>query len=137
MKITTKLIIALISALIILIIALLSIFFISYNRCANKSIEKGIIIEQEQEQKIDFPLPPEERYISGIIKSVQEESFIMKLENEEQEEIFLNDQTEIFMGDGKGTRVSRQEIQPNYHVACFFSKDKSNNVALIVHITRK
>ena len=61
----------------------------------------------------------------------------MNLKNEKQEEVFFNDQTEVFKGEGKGTIVSKEEIQPDYHVACFLPKDKNNNIALIVHMTKK
>jgi hypothetical protein len=98
-------------------------------------LNKEKTITKQQETKL--PPPPEERYFSGIIQSVQEESFIVSLKNGEQEEVFFNEKTEILKGEGKGTIVSKEEIQPDYHVACFFPKDKNNNTALIVHMTSK
>ena len=124
-----------ISVLITLTVALLFIFFISYNSCMDELKKEKTITKQEQKTKL--PPPPEERYLSGIIKSVQEESFIVGLKNGNQIKVFLNDQTEIFKGEGKGVKVSKEEIQPDYHVACFFPKDKNNNTALIIHMTSK
>ena len=130
-----QLLIISISVLITLTVVLLFIFFISYNSCMDELAKEKTIVKQEQKTKL--PPPPEERYFSGIIKSVQEESFIVGFKNGTQEEVFFNDQTEILKGEGKGTIVSKEEIQPDYHVACFLPKDKNNNTALIVHMTSK
>ena len=138
MKTKTKnqqLLIIFISILITLTVALLFVFFISYNSCINELNKEKTIVKQEQ--KIKLPPPPEERYFSGIIKTVQEKSFIVSLKNGKQEEVFFNNQTEVFKGEGKGTIVSKEEIQPDYHVACFLPKDKNNNTALKVHMTSK
>ena len=102
-----QLLIISISVLITLTVALLLVFFISYNSCVNELKEERTITKQEQ--KIKLPPPPEERYFSGIIKTVQEESFIVSLKNGKQEEVFFNKETEILKGEGKGTIVSKEE----------------------------
>jgi hypothetical protein len=124
-----------ISVLITLTVALLFVFFIRYNSCMDELNKEKTITKQEQKTKL--PLPPEERYFSGIIKSVHEESFIVSLKNGKQEEVFFNEKTEVLKGEGKGIIVSKEEIQPDYHVACFLPKDKNNNTALKVHMTSK
>ena len=134
-KSNQQLLIISISVLITLTVALLLVFFIGYNSCVNELNEERTITKQEQKTKL--PPPPEERYFSGIIKTVQEESFIVSLKNGKQEEVFFNDQTEVLKGEGKGTIVSKEKIQPDYHVACFLPKDKNNNIALKVHMTSK
>jgi hypothetical protein len=127
-----QLLIISISALITLTVALLFVFSIGYNSCVNELAEEKTITKQ---QETKFPPPPEQRYYSGIIKSVGEESFILRLKSKKETEIFFNGKTEIFKGEGKGIKVSKEEIQPDYHTACFLPKDKNNNTALIVHMT--
>ena len=129
-----QLLIISISVLITLTVVLLFVFFVRYHSCINELAEEKIISEK---QETKFPPPPEERYFSGIIKSVQEESFIVSLKNGKQAKVFFDNQTEVLKGEGKGTIVPKEEIQPDYHVACFLPKDKNNNTALKVHMTSK
>lgn len=129
MKKNKQLLIISLSALTVLTVALL-IIHIQYNSCSVEFSEKETI-----KQEIKFPEPPEERYISGVIKNVGKESFIVLLKNNKKVEVFLNNETEIFQGEGKGEKVSKEAIQPDWHVACFLPKNENNNTALIVHLT--
>ena len=129
MKNNKQLLIICLFALIVLTVVLL-IVYIQYNSCLVKLSEKETV-----KQEVKFPEPPEERYISGIIKNVDQESFIILLKSNKEVEVLLNNETKILRGEGKGEKVSKEEIRPNWHAACFLPKDKDNNTALIVHLT--
>ena len=114
----------------IIVFIVLLVVYSRYNSRSVEFFEKEVI-----EQETKFPKPPEERYLSGVIKSVGEESFIIYSKDGREMEIFFNDETEILQGEGKGEKVSREAIQPDWHAACFLPRDKDNNTALIVHLT--
>jgi hypothetical protein len=122
------------SILAVLAAVLIFVYF-RYNSCMVELSEQKEIITQQQQVKT--PLPPQERYVSGVIKNVGENSLIIRSNDGRETEVFFNDQTEVLKGEGKGEKVSQEEIQPNYHAACFLPKDKNNNLALIVHLVKE
>src|SRR5680860_1280210 len=72
---------------------------------------------------------PRIRFVTGVIKEVNDNSIIVTDTKGEDNEVSFDAYTEILKGEGMGEEATISDLATNWNAAVFLPNDKENNIA--------